>query len=418
MDRTNADGSIASLYVDRNLSIGRAGTLITARDKNLTQEEICNVIEFTGAALDENDDEQLRKAVQYLVRYPSTLPEYSANPTTSVQAARKAYVDAREAAITAAYTDAVKRVAGNVAANAFVAETSAADNDWSGVCWSPELALFCAVSYTGTGNRVMTSQDGVTWTSRVSAADNQWMAVCWSPELTLFCAVAQTGADRVMTSPDGINWTVRSCPSANWRSICWSPTRNLFVAVANGGGTDYVMTSPDGINWTGRTAQTGNWYSVCWSPELALFCAVSADGLIMTSSVGITWSLRVSPEAWAFTSVTWASGPGVLVAVSHQGVVISASGISWTAYTIPLERALFSVVYAAEIGLILAVAQTTYGADRYIMSSLDGQTWIPRRSPAANDWNGVTWAPALGIFAAVAASGTGNRVMRTEPVVI
>ena len=49
------------------------------------------------------------------------------------------------------------------------------------------------------------------WTSRISAADNQWQSVCWSPELSLFCAVAYTGAgNRVMTSPDGIKWTIRT----------------------------------------------------------------------------------------------------------------------------------------------------------------------------------------------------------------
>jgi len=35
--------------------------------------------------------------------------------------------------------------------------TSAADNKWCSVCWSPELNLFVAVAYTGVGNRVMTS---------------------------------------------------------------------------------------------------------------------------------------------------------------------------------------------------------------------------------------------------------------------
>ena len=33
---------------------------------------------------------------------------------------------------------------------------SAADNDWRGIAWSPELGLFAAVAGTGTGNRVMT----------------------------------------------------------------------------------------------------------------------------------------------------------------------------------------------------------------------------------------------------------------------
>ena len=83
--------------------------------------------------------------------------------------------------------------------------TSAADNNWGNICWSPELGLFCDVASSGTGNGVMTSPDGITWTTRTSAADNNWNSVCWSPELGLFCAVASSGTNnRAMTSPDGI----------------------------------------------------------------------------------------------------------------------------------------------------------------------------------------------------------------------
>ncbi|HMO29742.1 DUF2793 domain-containing protein, partial [Enterovirga sp.] len=81
-----------------------------------------------------------------------------------------------------------------VASAPWTARTSAADNSWYGVCWSAELGLFCAVATTGTGNRVMTSPDGITWTARASSADNGWVAVCWSAELGLFCAVAASGA--------------------------------------------------------------------------------------------------------------------------------------------------------------------------------------------------------------------------------
>jgi hypothetical protein len=63
------------------------------------------------------------------------------------------------------------------------------------------MGLFVAVASTGTGNRVMTSPDGISWTARSSAADNSWVSVCWSKEMGLFVAVASTGTgNRVMTS--------------------------------------------------------------------------------------------------------------------------------------------------------------------------------------------------------------------------
>ena len=62
------------------------------------------------------------------------------------------------------------------------------------------LALFVAVSYTGTGNRVMTSPDGINWTARTSAADNQWLSVCWSKEVGILSAVGGSGTgNRAMT---------------------------------------------------------------------------------------------------------------------------------------------------------------------------------------------------------------------------
>jgi hypothetical protein len=70
------------------------------------------------------------------------------------------------------------------------------------VTWAKELGLLVAVADSGTGNRVMTSPDGITWTARSAAADNGWHSVTWAKELGLLVAVAYTGTgNRVMTSP-------------------------------------------------------------------------------------------------------------------------------------------------------------------------------------------------------------------------
>ena len=139
-------------------------------------------------------------------------------------------------------------------------QTPAVDIAWYDVCWSPALSLFCAVSASGTGNRVMTSPDGITWTIRVSAADNNWWSVCWSPTLSLFCAVANSGTGNgIMTSPDGITWTTRA-PAADIAlyGVCWSPGLSLFCAVAGSGTGNRIMTSPDGITWTTITGVADN----------------------------------------------------------------------------------------------------------------------------------------------------------------
>ena len=216
-------------------------------------------------------------------------------------------------------------------------QTSAMDLGWFGVCWSPELGLFCAVAMTDSGKRVMTSPDGITWTSRTSAADNDWRSVCWSPELGLFCAVALTGTgNRVMTSPDGITWTTRtSAADNNWMNICWSPELGLFCAVAQSGTGNRVMTSPDGITWTTRTSAADNsWGSVCWSPELGLFCTVATTGTgnrVMTSPDGITWTTRTSAADNEWRSVCWSPELGLFCTVAATGTgnrVMTANDLS------------------------------------------------------------------------------------------
>ena len=122
--------------------------------------------------------------------------------------------------------------------------SSAADNSWYSVTYGN--GTFVAVAPTGTGNRVMTSPDGIAWTIRSSAADNSWSSVTYGNGT--FVAVATTGTgNRVMTSPDGITWTIRSSAADNsWHSVTYG--NGTFVAVANTGTGNRVMTSPPWTN--------------------------------------------------------------------------------------------------------------------------------------------------------------------------
>ena len=89
--------------------------------------------------------------------------------------------------------------------------TSAADNKWRSVTWGGPAGQqkFVAVATTGTGDRVMTSPDGVTWTSQSSAADNYWRSVTWGgpagqEKFVAVSATPSTGS-RVMTSATGLS---------------------------------------------------------------------------------------------------------------------------------------------------------------------------------------------------------------------
>jgi hypothetical protein len=307
-------------------------------------------------------------------------------------------------------------------ARTWTTRTSATDNDWYSVCWSPELRLFVALAYQNESASIMTSHDGILWTSHASLSEDFWSDVCWSPELRLFVAVASTAGtgNRVMTSPDGIAWTAHAGASESfWISVCWSPELRLFVAVGAGafGPGNRVMTSPNGTTWTIRTGAANNtWRSVCWSPELRLFVAVSSSGTgnrVMTSPDGITWTTRTSATDNDWYNVCWSPELRLFVAVANTGtgdrVMTSPDGTTWTSRTSATDNNWNSVCWSPELRLFVAVSSSGTG-DR-VMTSLDGITWTSRTSATDNDWQAVCWSPELRLFSAVSSSGTGDRVM-------
>ena len=307
----------------------------------------------------------------------------------------------------------------HVTGQGWLNSTTPADRDWTALSWSPELARFCAVAATGTGNRVMTSEDGVAWTQRVSAADNNWMSVCWSSQLWQFCAVAASGTgNRVMTSPDGVTWTARtSAADHSWSSLCWSPDRQIYCAVAASGTGNRVMTSPDGVTWTARTsAADHDWRSIVWAAEIGLFVAVSSSGTgnrVMTSRDGVVWTLQSTPADRDWQGICWSAELNRLVAVASSGtghrVMTSEDGINWTLRTTPADLDYRSVAWSPTLGLFCTVAST--GTGNRVITSADGFNWSSGVSASDKAWRSVVWAQDLGLFAAIADTGTGQRAM-------
>src|SRR3972149_6334117 len=65
--------------------------------------------------------------------------------------------------------------------------------------------LFVAVAIDGTGNRVMTSPDGITWTTRTTPttpSENNWRAVIYTP--TIFVAVGDFTTQTMMSGTLGL----------------------------------------------------------------------------------------------------------------------------------------------------------------------------------------------------------------------
>lgn len=282
--------------------------------------------------------------------------------------------------------------------------------NFSEICWSSKLRLFCAVALGGTNNRVKTSPDGITWTIRtIGYDDNQWRSVCWSLELDLFCAVSSDGVtERVMTSPDGITWTMQTSILSSWQGICWSSGLSLFCAV----GSNVAMTSPDGINWTNQAgAISSGWNEICWSPKLEIFCAVASSGTdrVMTSPDGINWtSYTITANQW--NGVCWSPELSLFVAVSRDGVdnrvITSPDGINWTIGSTAgiSSQWWLSVKWSSALGIFVAFGDFK----NTVMTSPDGFFWRTQTLSSTQNWKAISWSPELELFAGLSDSGNGN----------
>jgi len=302
---------------------------------------------------------------------------------------------------------------------------STTHNSTAGIAWTSRTAnngglgiaygngLFVAVLNIGSGDRVMTSPDGITWTSRTSyvAANNDWYSVTYGNGL--FVAVGSLGC--VMTSPDGITWTSRASPANYfWSSVTYG--NGIFVAVSVQGNGDRVMTSPDGSTWTLRTsAADNNWYGVTYGDGIFVAVAksaanIAADKGVMTSPNGINWTLRTTPADNYWQNVTY--GNGIFVAVSLGGigncVMTSPDGITWTSRASAADNKWYGIAYGN--GLFVAVSYD--GTGNQVMTSPDGITWSSRNSGLDNFWFNIAYGN--GVFVAITNSGSGNRVMTSN----
>lgn len=307
--------------------------------------------------------------------------------------------------------------------------------EWRGICWSPELRIWCGVcKSTDAAYQVMTSADGITWTGRTAISALRWNAICWASKLGLFIAVSANGTgSRVMTSPDGITWTLRTSPEHPWTAVIYVPelgTNGRLIAVANDYGTDQtVMTSEDGITWTIRTASAlSYWEDVCWSSKLGLLVAVagpianSQQARIMTSPDGITWTSRANPVGGTTNNwggVCWSPTLEMFVAVAYLAndvgrVMTSTDGINWTLRNAPNANQWYKVIWANELRQFVACSIT--GTGNRIMYSRDGINWSVGQTTYDVMWYAIGYSPQLSQVCCTAITGTSTVIMTSPSV--
>src|SRR6266404_3169314 len=91
---------------------------------------------------------------------------------------------------------------------------------------------------------------------------------------------------------------------------------------------------------------------------------------------------------------------------------IAVNGLSFDTQVSALDLTWRSIAWAPSLGLFAAVANS--GAGNRIMTSPDGVVWTARATPADNDWRAITWSPDLSLFVVVGFGSPGQSAM-TSP---
>lgn len=275
-----------------------------------------------------------------------------------------------------------------------------ADNTWQSVCFGANL--FVAVASSGSGNRVMTSPDGVTWTTRsTSGLDNTWRSVAYGNGV--FVAVSYDG--NAMTSTDGITWIDRSPPAGHFFTrIAFG--NGVFVAVANSGGgaSTYICTTTDGITWTARSTGAGGFDAVAYGEiDGQPRWIVAGYGISYWSdNDGATWTVGSGLSTQNHSQAAF--GNGVFVVLRNTGTgtpmpYLSYDGKTWTASKTVYDGSWTAITYAC--GLFVA------SNNNEILTSSDGRYWTRRPSFTANNISSLCFG--VDRFVGVCSSGSGNR---------
>ncbi len=218
--------------------------------------------------------------------------------------------------------------------------------------------------------------------------------------------VAAGTGGAIYSSPDGATWSAANYGgSGNINAGAYFGT---FKLVGDGG---LVLLSSDATTWTAEVSgTTQNLYAIA-SNSLNLNVAVGANGTIISSVDGVTWTPATnSGTTRDLYAVTYAAyGSGLWLAVGAGGAMVqSTDGLTWTSVASNTLADLRSIAYGTQLltsttGVTTATSQfVVVGAAGSVLSSTDGATWSTQTLTGAGNLNAVTYGAQ---YVAVGAGG-------------
>ncbi|RKP47897.1 hypothetical protein D7Z26_22040 [Cohnella endophytica] len=260
----------------------------------------------------------------------------------------------------------------------------------------------------------------------------------------VYVAVGNKGA--VLTSEDGENWeSVSSGIGEHLQNVVYHEGKYLAV----GGYTSAVYSSADGKNWTSNPIADNKGAAINKIVYInGHYAAVSQYGQVLFSDDGETWTVNplTSNSPPPISDIIYANDQ-YMVTDTYGRVYTSSDGTTWTSVNTGKSTSLFGLAYSGSVyaavgeqkilsstdgeiwdvsweleqkpgqpinqlwvkGIVYAAGKfVAVGMKGTILTSGDGQTWVPSTSGVTAQLNGVKYLN--GQFVAV-----GDKTVLTSP---
>ncbi len=152
-----------------------------------------------------------------------------------------------------------------------------------------------------------------------------------------------------------------------------------YVAV---GCPSLVKVSNDAIDWTYGTVEgDAHFFGAAYGAGryAAVGCNDSGEGVIQTSTDGLTWKSAVGIKCQMLNDVVW--NGKIFAAVGYQGTIYtSPDGISWTARTSGITDSIESIIWDGSSFIAGISGYSGSNSLGYLLTSKDGTSWTAQKS--------------------------------------
>lgn len=265
---------------------------------------------------------------------------------------------------------------------------------------------YVVVGYSG---EVQTSPNLTNWTPHPFNPGMRFLALTFANGVFVGAGAqplpnGTNPAATIQTSTDGISWTTTAQTGTSNVYNAATFANNRYLAL---GDFSNVAISADGYTWTGHGGSgVGSITIYGTAYGNGVFVVGCNKGNVWTSANYPSTGLPIpasGPSNFRNTGTTndlqgVAFGKGIFVAAGANGTIVtSPDGVSWTVQSTGTTNSLYGVAFAN--GVFVAV-----GSNGTIITSPDGATWTSRSSGTTNQLRGVAFANDR--FVAVGADGT------------